>query len=403
MRREIVRGHAAHSIAFHPGPLSGRSPLGPESSNPVRKGYRKMNPKKCRSFAGGGFALGLLLSATTAFAQYQTITNDVWWKDSSNNTIYAQSGFIQKIGSTYYWYGIQYGGAVSYVSSGVSNSDTSFDAINCYTSTDLVHWTNAGQVLKPDGANLLSSSYVGRLAGVLYNSSSKEYILWAVYQGGAGNGEMCCTSTSPTGPFKWDHVQTSIGNVYDGENGDATIFVDSNHGGTPYFITADAHGRQHAYVAPFSSDYKTINSATLITEWPQGQEADCMFYSTGTSQYFLCTSQTHGWGYSYAYQIHSSSVYSGYSADAEFTGTVANNTHYSQISFFFNVVGSADTTYLLACDRWADFDSDYASAGFPHGYYVWQPVSASSGYSGNPTFWNLASWQLNVATGHWED
>lgn len=362
-----------------------------------------MNPRTSKILAAGGLILGLFLTAAPAFAQYQTITNDVWWTASNGSVIYAQSGFIQKVGSTYYWYGVQYGGAVTYYNTGTANSDTSFDAINCYTSTDLVHWTFAAQVLAPNGNQLVSSSYVGRVAGVIYNSTSKQYVLWAVYEGGAGNGEMCCTSSSPTGPFTWNNLQTSITNVYDGENGDATIFVDSAHNGTPYFITSDAHGREHAYVCPFSSNYLSIGAATLITEWPQGQEADCMFYSTATGQYYLCTSQTHGWGYSYAYQIYSSSIYSGYSSDAEFTGTVANNTHYSQISFFYPVVGSADTTYLLACDRWADFDSDYASAGYPDGYYVWQAVSASSGYKNNPTFWNLTSWKLNVATGNWED
>ena len=214
---------------------------------------------------------------------------------------------------------------------------------------------------------------------------------------------MWLTSSSPTGTYAWGALQSTNGNVYDGMAGDSTIFVDYAHGNTPYFACSDAHGRQHAYVATFSSNYESINAATLLTEWPQGQEADEMFYSTGTSQYYFLTSQTHGWGYSFAYQIYSSSPTTGYSADAELTGTVANNTHFSQISFVYPVVGSANNTYLLACDRWADFDSDYASAGFPNGYYVWQPQSASSGYKNNPTFWNLTTWQLDAATGNWQD
>jgi Glycosyl hydrolases family 43 len=345
---------------------------------------------------------GLGLSTGTAFAQYQTITNDVWWKTTSGSPIYAQSGFITKIGSTYYWYGVEYAGAESYYSTGTANSNTAFVGINCYTSTDLVHWSFAATVVSPS-SKILTSDYIGRLAGVIKNSSGT-YVLWAVDEGSQGDGEMWMTSTSPTGPFTWGGIQTSITNVYDGENGDATIFVDTNHGGTPYFITSDAHGREHAYVCPFGANDESIGAATLITEWPQGQEADCMFYSTGTSQYYLCTSQLAGWSYSYAYQIGSSSIYSGYYGDTEFTGTVSNYTHYSQISFFYNVVGSEDTTYLLACDRWADFSSNYKNAGYPNGYYVWQPVSASgSAYKNNPTFWNLTSWQLNVTTGHWED
>lgn len=349
----------------------------------------------------GAVALaGLGLSSNTAFAAYGTITNDVWKKDTSGNVIYAQSGFMTKIGSTYYWYGVEYNGAITYYNTGTANSDSSFVAINCYTSTDMINWAPATKVVVPS-SQILTSDYVGRLGGVIKNSSG-QYVLWAVYIGSQGSGEMCMTSSSPTGPFVWDHLQTSITNVYDGRNGDATIFVDTAHSGTPYFITSDAHGRQHAYVCPFSSDYKTINAATLITEWPQGQEADCMFYSTGTSQYYYLTSQTNGWSYSTAYQIYSSSVSSGYSADAAFTGTTATSTHHAQISFVFPVVGSSNTTYLIVCDRWADFSSNYKNAGFPNGYYVWEAVSASSGYKNNPTFWDLASWQLDAAGGNWK-
>ena len=45
---------------------------------------------------------------SNVFASYQTITNDVWWKDNNGNPIMAQGGGISKFGNTYYWYGVQY-------------------------------------------------------------------------------------------------------------------------------------------------------------------------------------------------------------------------------------------------------------------------------------------------------
>ncbi|WP_202915320.1 hypothetical protein [Paenibacillus paridis] len=56
--------------------------------------------------------------------------------------------FIQKVGNTYYWYGVKYNGAVTYYNNPASkNSDTSINSVTCYSSTDLVNWTFEGNVI----------------------------------------------------------------------------------------------------------------------------------------------------------------------------------------------------------------------------------------------------------------
>src|ERR1035438_8364954 len=201
-------------------------------------------------------AFGLASIATPAFASLQTISNDTWWKDSSGNPIYAQSGGISKFGSTYYWYGVQYGGASSYYSSGTPNSDTSFVAINCYSSTDLAHWTFQKHSVTtstagfnfPSGEKPTSASefgWVSRMGSVLYNSSSKLYVMWVQYDGSKGSGMACLTCSSPTGDFTLHNVQTNIANVFHNIEGDSTIFCDVDHSSTPYLIFSDSHGREH--------------------------------------------------------------------------------------------------------------------------------------------------------------
>jgi hypothetical protein len=74
-----------------------------------------------------------------ASAAYQTITNDTWLKDNNGNPIYAQGGGISKFGNTYYWYGVQYTGAATYYANPPTSGAVTFSAINCYSSTDLVH------------------------------------------------------------------------------------------------------------------------------------------------------------------------------------------------------------------------------------------------------------------------
>jgi len=356
--------------------------------------------------------LGISLAGivTTASAQFNTIANDTWWKDTQGNPIYAQSGGISKFGSTYYWYGVQYGGASTYYSTGTSNSDTNFVAINVYSSTDLVHWTFQNAVVTTntkwfnfgsdsDPTSLEDAGWVSRMGSVVYNPTSKLYVLWVQYDGPAGTGMACCTCSTPTGNFTFNNVQTSIANVYDSLPGDSTIFCDIDHGSTPYFICSDSHGREHAYVCPLSSTYEAINSATLISEWPQGQEANNMFVYKGT--YYYIMSNLAGWSYSSAYAVWSSSILtpSDYTKDAAFAGTTATFTHWAQVSFAIMLEGSSTETIVMACDRWADFNGDYAKAGHGAGLYEWCPVT----FSGTtPTFNDETTWQINAATGAWE-
>ncbi|RSM43228.1 beta-xylosidase, partial [Amycolatopsis balhimycina DSM 5908] len=80
-----------------------------------------------------------------------TIKNDVFWKDTSGNPIYSQGGGVLKVGSTYYWYGVKYGGAVSYYNNpgGGKNNNVSFSAITIYSSTDLANWKFEGNAMTP--------------------------------------------------------------------------------------------------------------------------------------------------------------------------------------------------------------------------------------------------------------
>jgi hypothetical protein len=137
------------------------------------------------------------------------IHNDTFWKDTSGTPIYSQGGGVFTFNGTYYWYGVKYNGAVSYAANTKKNSDTSFAAITCYSSTDLATWKHENDVLTTAslGANVDSGTWIGRM-GVVYNATTKKYVLISQYQGGpAGTGELFATSDTPTGTFTFDHVQ----------------------------------------------------------------------------------------------------------------------------------------------------------------------------------------------------
>lgn len=346
--------------------------------------------------------VGLCFGCARAFAAYQTITNDVWWKDNNGNPIMAQGGGISKFGNTYYWYGVQYVEMGPYYTNGtVNTSSSTFAAINCYSSTDLVHWTFQNHSVTRSTSGFSSAGWVGRLGQVAYNSANNQYVMWFEGLG----GQACCTCSTPTGNFVLNHVQPAITNIYSGPGaGDCTIFCDVDHGGTPYFICSDPHGRQHAYVCPLTADYLTIGNVTAINDtgsipaWPQGQEANNMFERSGV--YYYTMSNLAGWSYSTAYEVNSTSVFTptAYTADAAYLGTTADNTHYSQVSFGFQVAGTVATNYIMVGDRWTQFISTYASAGHGSNFAIMCPLTFTNN---TPYFQSLNMFQIDTVTGNW--
>ena len=155
---------APREPAEHPEPAVPRRPAAPPEPAAARRPAERPAP-------AGPPARGAL------------IHNDTFWKDTSGTPIYSQGGGVFTFNGTYYWYGVKYNGAVSYAANTKKNSDTSFAAITCYSSTDLVTWKHENDVLTTAslGANVDSGTWIGRM-GVVYNATTKKYVLISQYQ-----------------------------------------------------------------------------------------------------------------------------------------------------------------------------------------------------------------------------
>ena len=95
--------------------------------------------------------------------------NDTFWLDSSGTPIYSQGGGVLQVGDTFYWYGVKYGGAVTYAANpDGKNGNISFQGITTYSSKDLVHWK-----LEATDKPANSSGWFGRL-GVAYHAQTKK-------------------------------------------------------------------------------------------------------------------------------------------------------------------------------------------------------------------------------------
>jgi hypothetical protein len=334
-------------------------------------------------FADARAAAPLPQKASAAAAP--VLQNDVFWKDTSGNPIYSQGGGVLKVGNTYYWYGVKYNGAVSYYNNpaGGKNSNTSFNAITCYSSTDLVHWKFEGNAMT--SSDIGGSSWVGRV-GVAHNPNTGKYVLVSQLNSGLVFG----TSSTPAGHFSRAGTQSSIGNVSTGMSGDQSVFTDDD--GRAYLIFSNKSGRSNLYVAPLrSSDYLHVDNATRIySSSSGGREGNIMFKHAGT--YYFCSSDLHGWNASHTYCIKSLKISSGYSSEFVLQGTDADFSHVTQTGLAFEVSGSSGSFVMFGGDRWSDF------AGNGIGYNQWVPVT----FDGTtPVFHSLNQWNVDATAGTW--
>jgi hypothetical protein len=307
------------------------------------------------------------------------IRNDVFWKDTSGTPIYSQGGGVLLVGSTHYWYGVKYNGAVTYAANpSGKNSDTSFAGVTIYSSTNLTPWKLENTV---EFSN--AGDWFGRL-GVVYHSGTKQYVL--VAQG--GGGIFFATSDTPAGNFTFSNVQTNLTGIANGATGDQTTFQDDD--GKAYLICSSASGRSNLYVVPLrESDYLALGTPTRIFGGV-GREGNAMFKYNG--HYYFCSSDLHGWNASHTYCISATNILGPYGAEFVMANTDADFSHVSQTGFFITVKGTVQSTVIFAGDRWSDF------AGNGIGYNQWVPLT----FSGTtPQFQSLSEWSLDAATGTW--
>ncbi|MEH0468167.1 family 43 glycosylhydrolase [Streptomyces sp. B21-097] len=322
---------------------------------------------------------------TDASVTAPTLQNDVFWKDTSGNPIYSQGGGVLKVGSTYYWYGVKYNGAVTYYNNPAhgKNGDTSFSAITSYSSTDLVHWKFEGNVMT--SSDLGGAGWVGRV-GVAHNPRTGKYVLISQLN----SGLVFATSSTPAGHFTRAGTQSSIGNVTTGMSGDQSVFTDDD--GNAYLVFSNKSGRSHLYVAPLrSSDFLHVEAATNIyNSSAGGREGNIMFKHDGT--YYFCSSDLHGWNASHTYCITSTKINGPYSSEFVMQGTDADFSHVTQTGLAFQVTGASGSFVMFGGDRWSDF------AGNGIGYNQWLPVT----FNGKtPIFHSLSQWNVDAAAGTW--
>ncbi|HYO21916.1 MAG TPA: family 43 glycosylhydrolase, partial [Flavisolibacter sp.] len=332
---------------------------------------------------------------TKAAAQPRKITNDVFWNTADGQPIYSQGGGIFRFKDPvsgeekYYWYGVHYQEAETYrADPSVTQPRSTFQAVTCYSSTDLVNWKFENNVLT--GGELSKHgriSWVGRL-GVAYVKELKRYAMFVQH----GNQVLIAVSNTPAGEFTW-HQRINMKEMIGTTNtGDHTVFTDDD--GKSYLVYSYGQGRNKIYVSEIGLKDSMVNllDCTRVFQG-ESREGNCLFKYKG--RYYMCASNIYGWDASYAYYMVADDIRGPYEPTNEMRvmkGSEDDYAHVTQTGFFFNVKGSKQETVIYCGDRWADF------AGNGLGYNQWFPLS----FQGKePNFNSLGAWTLNAKTGEW--
>jgi len=308
-------------------------------------------------------------TAVDAIDKTVTFHNGVFWNDTTGKRIEAHGGGFLKVGDTWYWFGEDKSG----------NSGT-FKTVSCYASKDLVTWEFRNAVLTRSTATQLNTSdRIIERPKVIYNDTTKTYVLWAHWDNGNYSEASAGVFSSPTIDGNYTFVKSfkPLGNM----SRDCNLFKEDN--GTAYFMSA-ANNNLDMMVYLLTDDYLDVKQLTVKLWAGASREAPAMFKAGGT--YFMINSGATGWNPNQAQYASAPAVAGPWTSLAN----IGDGTTYdSQSTYVIPVAGSETTTYIYAGDRWQDPDLISSK-------YIWLPLVVNGT---KLTMSNATQWTLNLHTG----
>lgn len=266
------------------------------------------------------------------------LKNGELWLDSDGNPIHAHGGHMIEWDGFYYWYG----------------EDRRNDYyVSCYRSEDLINWEFRNHILT---VNSQTEEYRVRTTlkllnndgekvnlerpKVIYNESTKKFVLWVHYENGIDYRDAACavaTCDSPDG----DYVYHGHFNPFGYMSRDCTLYKDKN--GLAYFISA-ARDNADLHIYRLSSDY--LNVDCLVHKLWQGEYREAPALIEDKGYYYLLTSFCTGWEPNQGKYSVSTGLESDWPILSDFGDHV---TYHSQPAF---IIKTKENQLLYVGDRW---------------------------------------------------
>ncbi|MGW4210324.1 RICIN domain-containing protein [Lentzea sp. NPDC004789] len=314
---------------------------------------------------------GFVAPAGRAQAASNTFTLGAVRTDTSGRSLQLHGLGIVKVGAT--WYGFGEGKI------GQNSSNTAFQEIPCYSSTDLASWTRQGVALARQGSGDLGPNRIVERPKVIYNATTRTYVMYLHIDSTSYSDQRVgvATSTTPCGPYSYRGSFQPLGN----QSRDIGLFQDTD--GSAYLLSENAGRSLRIY--RLSADYLSV--ASQVTSLPN-YESPAVIKANGL--YYLLVSHLTGWNTNDNVYATAPSLAGPWSEFRNFAAP-GTNTYNSQTANIITVQGSAATTYVYAGDRW-----NLGNMG--DSPLIWLPLTIRG------TTVNLGqypSWNLDAETGLW--
>jgi beta-xylosidase len=300
--------------------------------------------------------------------QPPVITGDKW-KDTDGDVINAHGAGILYYNKTYYLFGEIKKGKTWFVPN-QSWEDYRVPAggVSCYSSKDLKHWKYEGIALAPvkgDPSSDIDTSKVIERPKVIYNSSTKKFVMWMHIDANDYSYSQAgvAISDNPVGPFKYLGSVKPNGNMAR----DMTVFKDDDN---KAYLIFSSENNKTMHVCLLSDDYLSPGKTESRILVNREREAPAMFKNQG--KYYLITSGCTGWSPNAAtYAVADAPLGPWKEYGNPCVGPDANTTFQSQSTFVLPLPGKKNT-FLFMADRWNKQNLEESR-------YIWLPLQIVNG------------------------
>ncbi|KAH9892382.1 galactan 1,3-beta-galactosidase [Xylariomycetidae sp. FL2044] len=283
-----------------------------------------------------------LTAVSTVSATLQIVPGATWTASNTAAHVQAHGAGIIQDGSTYYMIGED------------KTDGSSFQNINCYSSTNLVEWTYVGALLSRTESGDLGPNRVVERPKVIYNDGTGQYVMYMhIDSSNYGEAEVgVATGDSVCGSYEYQGSFQPLGF----QSRDIGLFKDDD--GSAYLLTEDRENGLR--IDALSDDYLNVTSSVYL--WSDSIEAPAVIRRGDT--YYMFGSQLTGWDPNDNYYSTATSLSGPWSAWSTFADA-GSNTYSSQTTF---VLPLGDTGAIYMGDRWV-------SSNLMRSTYVWLPLT----------------------------
>jgi hypothetical protein len=269
------------------------------------------------------------------------------WMDDRGQAIDAHGGSVIQWHGMYFWFG----------EARALDQGSDKRHINCYASTDLIHWSFRRTVVELADPETLGKRWVLERPKVFVSAQTGKFVLYAHlddarYQA-ARVAQFACDNID--GEYKYIRSFRPLGK----ESRDIGQFVDDDGSAYLIFESRPSHG---FYIAALSAD--AMNIEREVSFLPTPLEGGALVHDRG--RYYVVGSQLTGWHPNRNLYAVADSLAGPWSSFRDIAAPEAN-TYGAQSSLLLKIKGSKASSIIFMGDIWKPQTLSQSS-------YLWMPL-----------------------------